>query len=206
MPSINTATTDTSFEPLIESNFFEYVADSDVLLYFVGADHLLEGLEMIRSSVEDAISAAQLLRATRGRPSRSSLRVRVALVVSKVDLLTLDEVRYLGALLDREHEFSSSAVQGLYEVSDDFALSVRHLERLIAVVGRIADDFECFAVSSLDAAVGTGVLDKSRVAELRSGHRSNAKVQQDRPSSTRNVLYPLRWVVGQLWSGRHLSR
>jgi hypothetical protein len=196
---------------LTSSNFFEYLTNAHSLLYFVSAEDILAGPARLRVVVEDAISAFKLVVATRGT-SRRGRAVRAALVISKADLLSDDQLNVINRLVGGHGEFSydetfGSAVDLAGE--SDFGDSVRVLERLVAVFSGRSDDYYGFVVSSVAAALEARIVD-DQFLEFNNIHNGVLvrRARQAVKVSIRgtHIADPIRWTLSGYWRDRRSGR
>jgi hypothetical protein len=162
---------------LIESTFFEYVAESNALLYFIDSSFLEASPERVSDYVDDLLSALQVLRSIEGRGS-STLGKSVGLIFSKADLLSPAQ----NDALRRTFSLSRPSA-GDAEVGARFEASLHRLEHLVAVLERQALSFEVFVVSALRSAEEMGL-------------------RRAREELVEPVESPLEWVVGNVMRPR----
>lgn len=142
-----------SYLPLIESTFFTYVGESDCLLYFFDAADFIHSSQRVAESVDDLLSTLQLLRAVDGGGPNVPLQRPLGIVISKVDLLSRDELDRLAAMINSltENEAQISEQQDVVDIDydDEFAVSTAAFRRLVSVLARQSSSHRVFLVSAL---------------------------------------------------------
>lgn len=179
--------------PLVESNFFEYVANADAIVYLIGADDLLTNPSRVRESVDDALETLQLVRSTRGRRGAGK-PIRFVLGISKADLLNESAQSMLVMLADRDFEFylDEDRVEGIASRAE-FIGSMRQLERLVSIAPRLVEHFALIPNSSLAYATLVGLVTERDAARL--ARRHGLRIERVTGELGRSVTYPLRWIV-----------
>jgi hypothetical protein len=134
---------------LVDSTFFDYVAKSDSLFYFIDSNAVLLAPSDVRSSVDDLLVTIQLLRAMGGNDPFLSMPITV--IISKADLLSDMQDRALRELF-APGEFSREA--SLSDEEDPlFTESISHLERLVSVLPKLTKRVTFYRLSSKSAAI-----------------------------------------------------
>lgn len=118
---------------LYESRFFQYVAESNALVFFIDAEMLTTDHLSSLESIRDLRATFQLLRSVRARQSRSlRYEAPIVVLVSKSDLLSAPEIACLEALkrdsYPESHEMSQVST-GFLEAYQELADTVRILHR-----------------------------------------------------------------------------
>lgn len=183
---------------LVDSAFFPYVSQSDVILYFFDAARLRNSPEQVRRGVDDLLSAVHQLRS---RIDRGDLDFqlpipRIGIVVAKADALSPAQREIVSQLLFGHAEFSIRDAEvraGKVPLASKFATSIGHLERAVATLDRIDMLHQGFVLSSIDGAVAAGIVDPP--------------VPGDRPPSQsairhrqiQGVMAPIYWAIRQSW-------
>jgi hypothetical protein len=133
---------------LISSTFFEYVGESDVLFYFIDISRLVESSHYAAEQADDLLSTLQLLKVIEGLRPGSPLRKPLALVLSKVDLLTRKQFVAIDDLLSAQPRSAVSLGDDL-AVLKEFRDSMLQLQRLVGVLESQTVNFRVFALSSV---------------------------------------------------------
>ena len=143
----------TSSIPLIESTFFTYVGESDCLLYFFDAADFMRSSQRVVESVDDLLSTLQLLRAVDGGGPNVPLQRPLAIIISKIDTLTENELRILTEMIDdltaNEAKVTELPAPTNIDHNDHFAISTIAFRRLVSVLARQSRSHNVFFVSAL---------------------------------------------------------
>jgi DNA helicase HerA-like ATPase len=162
---------------LIESTFFDYVADSDFVFYFIDAGAMSRRANVVREAVEDLIATAQILRYDSSYVR--TRRIRIAVVISKFDLLTRVQADVLSRVLRGEDPDSDQDF-----ASNSFSRSLLSLRRLAEVLESSGQEHQFFFVSAGAAAL-----------EAEFG-KSLLGVKEDwAPGAADTVIHPFRWAL-----------
>ncbi len=159
---------------LIESNFFEYIGESTALLYFIDSETLQHEPERVADHVDDLLSTLQVLRSIEGR-GRDRLRKPIAVVISKGDVLSHNEIEALNATLSGLDEVEA---RSWFDLEPVFRDSLTRLERLTAVMARQVESFSGHVISAVNA----------------------ARHEEDDEDELRHVERPVEWVVREVLS------
>jgi hypothetical protein len=173
---------------IIESTFFDYISESNVIFCFVDAGQMRDSAEATHAAVEDLISALLLLKATKGTSIRMS--IPVALLVSKADLLSEDEASAVRSVFVTRDTQPSRVTVGGRKLSEEFVGSLNQVERLYATIQRLTSNSEAFLLSSADAAVD------ARMADARSLGLTDHDSRE--PQGYRNAVNPILWATAQV--------
>lgn len=139
---------------LVDSTFFEYVASSTALFYFIDVSQFADNSESVRESVEDLLSSVQLIKASR-RASGGDFPV--TLILSKSDALLASETEAIYATFRYGSDFYVDD-EVKRNLGPDFFESLRQVERAISVLSRISDNVGFSLVSAFDAAIEVGII------------------------------------------------
>jgi len=156
---------------LIDSTFFERVVASAALFYFVDARLLFDNPSYGDETADDLLSTVQLLRVIQGVRPGDALRMPVAVILSKVDLLTEAEFDFLSGVFHRE--FRPTAASRI-DTPDEASAIVRPIERLMTVLYQQLLYTRTFILSSTS---------ESHVTRVGSSSRGDS------------VVAPLRWSI-----------
>jgi hypothetical protein len=165
-------------EEIIESNFFEYALESDVLFLFISSEHMVRDPRRVRKDVDDIIGVLRLLSAAGGA---SRPLTPIALLVSKSDLLSAVERRVLDSIQGAKLNAQSDPLDAGFEES------LAQVQRLYEVAARLNPSVRFFTVSSLAAAVDTGMTEWSSL-----GLQAPDEAERIRH---RHALLPLLWSL-----------
>lgn len=180
---------------LIDSNYFDYVAASDAVFYFISSEDILANPDRVEESVSEAIETFQLIRSARSKTI-------LVPIVSKADLLPIQVRKMLSELFDNSREFS--IVRSLekvesFRLSSSALKSLYQIERFVSVTSvptsRLAE--RGFLVSSfLDGkgarlmSGGTGSLWSQEEDGSRSSEYSTFRLE--RATTTAPILAVIR--------------
>lgn len=142
---------------LIDSTFFDYVIEADSVAYFIPSDYIVNSSDAVAESVEDIISTIQLLRAAQPTKPGELLEKSVAVVISKSDLLSEEQ---LDLLMRRPSMYGRNIDEVFGVPGAEFWKSLNHIERLRHVLARSVRSESIFSVSTLNAARGMGLADE----------------------------------------------
>ncbi len=172
-------------DQILDSNFFDYAVESDVLLLFVSAERMTADPSRVRPDVDDMVGILRLLSATRGsdRPLPP-----VGIVISKSDLLDPQQRAWIMSLVENDVPLPHGQREGRFEEA------LAQLERLLGVATRLSPRVELFVVSSLDAALDTGMADATLL-----GVPPRSEIEK---LGHRQAIYPLLWSLRQSRRGR----
>ena len=153
--------TDSASVPrLIESSFFTYVGDSDSLFYLIDASLFVRSPSKVAETVDDLISTVTLLRTIEARGLGAPLGRPIAIILSKIDTLHPSARSTLEELFTNDASFPAKAEhRQIPQLSADeqrnFLSNIRQIARMNDVLGRIAENYETFLVSSIEEASST---------------------------------------------------
>lgn len=183
---------------LRNSTLFEYAANSHALFFFIPADMLLSDAEMVKLQVDHLTSLIALLLDSQRRAPKSR-QISYAVVISKCDLLSVDEFDMLRALIDSRREFSMTYTSRDLGVnpSPTFSASVLQLERYLAFASRREIRTRVFAISAVGSAMAQGVLVDREVEALGLDRQQLGRAQYElrHLMDTETALRPLDWAV-----------